>query len=96
MAVTLTVDELRAALRLGTTAEETSEATRLLAYATTAVTQHAPNAPDVVMNEAVIRLSGYLFDQPYAPAGDRYKNALRGSGAAAILLPYRVHRAGSV
>ena len=40
MAVTITAVELAAALRLGDSAEETAEATRLLAYATEAVTKH--------------------------------------------------------
>ena len=46
------------------------------------------------MNEAVRRLGGYLFDQPEAGRGDAYANAMRNSGAARMLLPYRVHRAG--
>ena len=95
MAVTLTQVELSAALRLGTSTEEIAEATRLLTYATEAVTQHAPHAPDAVHAESVIRLSGYLFDQPFAARGDTYANALRNSGAARMLLPYRIHRAGS-
>ena len=94
MAVTITVAELQAALRLGDTAEETAQATRLLSYATEAVTKHAPNAPEVVQNEAVVRLAGYMFDQPFA-GGGRFTQSLRNSGAAAILLPYRAHRAGS-
>ena len=96
MAVTLTVSELLAALRMGGSAEETAEATRLLAYATGAVVRHAPDAPDAAHNEAVIRVSGYLFDQPFATRDSAYSNALRNSGAASMLLPYRVHRAGSV
>ena len=44
MAVTLTVAELLAALRLNDTAEETAEVTRLLAFATEAVTKQAPLA----------------------------------------------------
>ena len=40
MAVTLTVDALKTALRLEDTTEETAEATRLLAYCTEAVTRH--------------------------------------------------------
>ena len=95
MAVTLTQVELSAALRLGTSTEEIAEATRLLGYATEAVTQHAPHAPDAVQNEAAIRLAGYLFDQPFAARGGTYANALRNSGAARMLLPYRIHRAGS-
>ena len=94
MAVTLTVTELLAALRLGDSAEETAEVTRLLAFATEAVTKHAPNAADTAMNEAVRRLAGYLFDQPEAARGDAYSNALRNSGAQRMLLPYRLHRAG--
>ena len=96
MAVTLTVAELLAALRMGNSAEETAEATRLLAYATEAVTRHAPDAPDVVHNEATIRIAGYLFDQPTASRNAAFANALRNSGAGAILLPYRVHRGGNV
>ena len=96
MAVTLTVPELLAALRLGETEAETEQATRLLAYATVAVEKHVPEAPDAVHNEAVIRLSGYLFDQPFSTRGAAFTNSIRNSGASAILLPYRIHRAGSV
>ena len=99
MPVTLTQVELSGALRLGDSAEETAEATRLLAYATVAVSRHLgdafDNAPDVVLNEAIVRLGGYLFDQPNAGRGMMYADALRSSGAAMILLPFRVHRAGS-
>lgn len=94
MAVTITVEELRAALRLNDSTEETAEVTRLLAYATEAVVKHAPNASDVVHDEAVRRLVGHLFDQPEASRSDAYANAMRNSGAARILLPYRIHRAG--
>ena len=94
MAVTLTIAELIAALRLTDSPEETAETTRLLAYASVSVVQHAPNAPDVAHNEAVRRLAGYLYDQPEAGRGDGYANAIRNSGAARILLPYRAHRAG--
>ena len=52
--------------------------------------------PTVEGDEVRIGLSGYLFDQPNAGRGSTYANALRNSGAAAILMPYRVHRAGSV
>lgn len=99
MAVTLDVAALRVALRLGDTTEETAEATRLLSYATEAVTRHAPGStaapvPDAVHNEAVVRIAGYLFDQPLASRGTMHADALRNSGARAILLPYRTHRAG--
>ena len=95
MAVTLTQAALSGALRLSDDAAEQAEAMRLLAYATEAVEQHAPSAPEATQNEAVIRLAAYLYDQPNAGRGLSYANALRNSGAAMILLPYRIHRAGS-
>ena len=94
MAVTLTVAELLAALRLGDSAEEHDEVERLLKYSTEAVVNQAPDAPDVAHNEAGRRLAGYLFDQPEAGRGMAYANAMRSSGAARVLLPYRIHRAG--
>ena len=96
MAVTATLADLRGALRIGDSTEETAELTRLLAYTTEAVTRFAPDAPDVVHNEAAIRLTGYLYDRPNAPRGAAYSDALANSGAGAILLPYRVHRAGAI
>lgn len=100
MAVTLTQAELSAALRLGSTAEENAETTRLLAYATEAISRHLGEAyadtPEVIVNESAIRLCAYLYDQPNAGRGISFANAGRNSGAWSILLPYKVIRAGSV
>ena len=93
---TLTVEELSSALRLGDSPEERQEAERLLSYSGEAALRYAPEAPEIVLNESCIRLSAYLFDQPNAGRGLAYANALRNSGAAAILSPYRQHRAGVV
>ena len=95
MAITLTALELAAAMRIGDTPEELAEATRQLAFASEAVTRHAPDAPDVIQNEAVIRLAAYNHDRPFAAIDGRYSNAMRFSGAASILLPYREHGAGA-
>ena len=99
MALTLTQAALSAALRLGDSAEEIAEATRLLAFVTEAISRHLGDAydtaPEVIVNESAIRLAGYLFDQPNAGRGLSFANAGRNSGAWAILLPFRVHRAGS-
>ena len=94
MAVTISRADLAKRIRLGRTQTELDEADQILAYATEAVIKHAPNAPDVVHNEAVYRLAGYVYDRPFASADFRFSNALRNSGAAAALLPYRVHRLG--
>lgn len=93
--VTLTDAQLAGALRLGDSTEELAEVTRLRTYAAEAVTRHAPAAPTATSNEAAIRLASYLFDQPHTGRGAMYAAAMRNSGAAAILLPYREHRAGA-
>ena len=96
MPVTLTVAQLSAAIRVGDSAEELAECTRLLSYGTVAVEHHAPESPDAVLDMACIRLAGYLYDQPGTSSRANFANALRNSGAARMLLPYRVHRAGPV
>ena len=100
MAVNISVAELAAALRLGDTAEETAQVTRLLAYTTQVVSKHLgteyASTPETIANEAAIRLAGYLFDKPYTTGGVGFADALRFSGAGAIMLPYRLHRAGTV
>lgn len=96
MAVTLTVEQLRAAVRYGSSSDELVELTRILTYATEAVTKYAPTASDVAHDEAAIRLSAYILDQPNASRAAGYANAGQNSGAWSMLLPFRVHRAGSV
>ena len=95
MAVAISAKDLAVALRLGSSAEELAQVTRLLAYATEAVEKHSPLAPEAAANEAVIRIAGYLYDAPTSSRGAGYAAVLRNSGAAGMLLPYRVHRAGS-
>ena len=90
----LTDADVVAALRLGDSTEELAQARRLRIYADREVTRMAPNAPAACREEACIRLIAYYFDMPNSPKGDGYANAMRNSGAGAILLPYREHRAG--
>ncbi len=98
MAITLTVAELAAALRLSDTDEELAEATRLLGYATEAIEKYLGAAfastPEVVVNEVTIRVAGFLFDAPFAARKDTVANAMRSSGAARMMLPYVIHGAG--
>ena len=56
MAVTIKRAELSVALRLGHSDAEMAQVARLLAYGAAAVEKHAPEAPDAIQNEAVIRL----------------------------------------
>lgn len=97
MAVTITNAELSAALDLSSSAGDAALAARLLAVATALVVRYAPDAPDAIANEAVIRCAGWLHEQPgaairsesigdvstsYAPT---HTSALRHSGAMALL-----------
>ena len=99
MAIDLTVAQLAQALRLGDSTEETAEATRLLGFATAAIARHLGDAYEAgdpaILNEAATRVAGFAYDAPFAAQGMAYSDALRQSGAAALLLPLRVMRAGS-
>ena len=46
------------------------------------------NVPDFVRDEAIVRLSGYLWEQ--APTGSVSQNPIRHSGALSLLSPYAV------
>ena len=73
MAISLTQAQLSAAIRLGDSPEEVAESTRLLAFATEAISRHLGDAydgaPETIVNEAAIRLAGYFYDQPNAGPG---------------------------
>ena len=99
MAVTLTVEQLAAHLRLSdgeSVAEPTAGIlTRHLATATALIESYAPNAPEAVQNEAAIRLCGWLYDAPsHGMRG--IQNGLSASGAAALLGRWRERRVGVV
>ena len=103
MAVTIRVEILGEVI-----AVDASTATRLLAVATELVARYAPDAPNAISNEAVIRTAGWLAEQPraaitsetegdirtsYAPT---MQSALRHSGAMASLSPWKIRRAGAI
>jgi hypothetical protein len=71
------------------------------------VLRYAPDAPDAIHDEAVIRTVGYLFDRSPALQDRRSDgidvsqapgqiSALRHSGAMALLSPWKVRRAGAI
>ncbi len=100
MAVTLTESALAQALRVGDSDPETVEVTRLREFAIAQIERWLGDSyettPAAIVNESCVRLSGYLFDQPYTSARFSYANAMRNSGASRILEPWREHRAGIV
>lgn len=100
MAVTLTEAALEAA-----TGMPAADAARLLPVAGALVTQYAAAAPDAIANEATIRTAAWLFNRTDASiktarAGEVsasfntwIRDALRGSGAMALLSRWRPRQA---
>lgn len=88
----LTIPQLAEALRIVGSATETVPAattailTRQLAVARALITAHAPTAPELVADEAAVRLCGFLFDQD--PALPRSQNPMVASGAGSVLGPW--------
>ena len=101
MAMTLTEWSIaiRASVAAPTGASET-ELTRLKAYADAEALRYGgAGAPEAVRDEASVLLGGYLWDGPGGAdlvSAGRTVQALRNSGAAAMLAPYRTHRAGVI
>ena len=103
----MAVTEAQAAVHLRLVADEASYTgsayTELvpspLKAAQALVDRHAPDAPDDVKNEATLRLFGWLFDSGSFSSDERpavnSAGALIKSGAASLLKPWRVHRAGT-
>ncbi len=99
----ITATELAAAI--GT---DEARAGHLLAAVWPRVRQYAPDAPTEVQREAVLRYAGWLIEAPSAgvrseSTGDisttfspSMLSGFRASGAAALLAPWRVRRAGAI
>lgn len=78
------------------------------ATAAALVERYAPDAPQAVKDESVIRCAGYLADMPAASVSRQVigpmevevmparQSALRNSGAMALLSPWKVRRAGAI
>ena len=103
MAVTISAADLAA--EIGATDQR---ATRLLAVATAAVEDYAPDAPEALQNEAVIRFAGYLAQSDYGGIlteevgprkvtyAERHGAMFRNSGAEALLTRHKRRRAGAI
>ena len=102
-AVTLTAAQLAEA-----TGAPLAVAERLLQVAARTVLDYAPQAPVVLLNEAVVRLGGYLAQSDFGgvrsettgPVSVEYNlnhaAAFRNSGAAALLTRHKVRRGGAI
>lgn len=101
MAVTRSLTELAADLRIGDgsaapTGPERVVLGRICKTATALVERHAPDAPDAIHNEAFVRLCGWLYDSDPSGANPGGPAAIRASGAASLLGPYKVRRGGLI
>ena len=100
MAITITVAEIAAAIRVGDSSEETAEVSRIRDYAIVAIRQYLGDAyddvDDVVLNMAATLLSGWLYDKPTTTSGFSFANAIKFSGAIRVLFPYKLHNVGLV
>ena len=107
MAVTLTDTQLVEAVNVGEFPRDVRE--RWLLTAAAMIDRYAPGAPAAVANEAAIRLTGWLAQQPKAAVRSvsgpdemdlafavSNPSGFLQSGAAALLAPWRVHRAGVI
>ena len=114
MAVTISLEDLAYAIGAdhGVTADpdtaEIARVTRLLTVASQVVTDYAPDAPQAVANEAVVRFCGYLYEADYGAIRSdelgpgrlayvtNHAAAFRFSGAAGLLTRYKRRHAGRI
>ena len=101
------VARLQAAVA-GRTLDSDEEANAVGELAAARVEREAPGAPQSVRDEATIRYSGYMAGADYGgirkevigPRDTEYitnhSNAWRNSGAAGLLSPWRIRRAGVI
>ena len=87
---------------------DATRAGHVLATAWALVGRYAPDAPEAVLREAVVRAAGWLAQQPAAAVRSEsigelrtsfaptHTGALRHSGAMALLSPWKVRRAGAI
>lgn len=85
-----------------------AEVQRVGAVASVLVEREAPDAPDAIRDEALIRMAGYLLGSDFGGVREEeigprrveyapnHGMAFRHSGAKALLAPWRVRRAGAI
>lgn len=90
----VTPDDLIRAMRLPTGDDDAlADATRLGEVAAVWIDRYAPDAPEAIRDEAVLRFASYLYDTPAAPEGTGVRSPLMHSGAAALLNQWKAQRA---
>ena len=94
----VTVADVAVALRLSADGTDLAQAqtdiiSRLIGVAEAHIDLLAPNAPEVVQDEATIRMATYIYDMPSSSRRDSYANSWVNSGAGPLLANWIEHRA---
>ena len=93
MPVTLTLNHLALEVRVTTDSATTPAEpynnilSRLLSVGTSIVNAYAPNAPDDVLDEAIVVMAGYILESPGFTRMPQ--DAFYNSGAKSLLAPWR-------
>lgn len=91
----VTINDLSKAIRASAsdpTGTVLADVTRIHGAASAMIDRYAMAAPEAVKDMAMVQLAQYLYD--VSPEQRRHTtSALRESGAAATLAPYRIRRA---
>ena len=93
MIVAPDLDAVKLALRIDDDASDTL-LERNVAAAAELANRQAPDAPETVAHEAIIRMCAYLFDGHMSEISDA--GMWRRCGAAGLLAPWTVRRAGAI
>ena len=105
---TAAVAQLQAAVR-GAALDSVERANQLGMVGAALVENYAPGAPQEIRDEAVIRFAGYLAQSDFGTVISEtsveskaneyvvtHQNAWRNSGAAMLLSPWKIRRAGAI
>ncbi|MCY4479866.1 MAG: hypothetical protein OXB97_08210 [Rhodospirillales bacterium] len=93
-----TLEAVKLALRLDEGADVDDDAflSRIIRSGTEHANRQAPDAPADTAHEAIIRFCGFMYEGPSATAGGNEAGIWRRCGAAGLLSPWTVRRAGAI
>ena len=84
----VTLADLKLEVGIENTTDRDAILSKKLLSAAPVIAKVAPDAPEAVGDEAVIRLASWLYQAGPGVGRERYQNALRQSGALVLLTPF--------
>jgi len=98
MAFTITNEDIAISIRAGTSVNIPADVLAVINYLVPAgkalIEDYTDTAPDAIMDAALIRLVGFMYDAD--PADSRRIDPLSASGALGLLARFKTHRAGVI